>query len=122
LLSSKHSILKHTISDNNAVWELAFEMLDSRKKAEIFHDLTRQIVASAQDLALCHLKLQCFVQSTNESWDNSILFFLVLRAPGRTTLLGSKERDTFSEDKLGELTHFIRKVAAGGSSSSMTIF
>jgi hypothetical protein len=49
-------------------------------------------------------------------------FFLVLRAPGRTTLLGSKERDTFSEDKLRELTHFIRNVVAGGSSSPMTIF
>jgi hypothetical protein len=50
-------------------------MLDSRKKAKIFHDLTRQIVPSAQDLALCDPKLQCLIESMNESWDNLMLFF-----------------------------------------------
>jgi hypothetical protein len=49
-------------------------------------------------------------------------FFLVLRAPGRTTLLGSKGRDTFNEDKLGESAHYIRNVAAGDLSSFMATF
>jgi hypothetical protein len=49
-------------------------------------------------------------------------FFLVLRAPCRTTLLGLKERDTFSEGKLRELAYFIRKVAAGDSFSFMATF
>jgi hypothetical protein len=36
--------------------------------------------------------------------------------------LGSKERNTCSEDKLRELTHYIGKVAAGDLSSFMAIF
>jgi hypothetical protein len=49
-------------------------------------------------------------------------FFLVLRAPCRITLLVSKERDTFNEDKLRQLAHYIHKVAAGDSSSFMVTF
>jgi hypothetical protein len=36
--------------------------------------------------------------------------------------LGSKERDTFNEDKLRQLAHYIHKVAAGDSSSFMVTF
>jgi hypothetical protein len=67
-------------------------MLDSRKKAEIFHDLIRQIVPSAQDLALCYLKLQCFVESVNESLDNSILFFFGTTRPRSDYSVGIKRK------------------------------
>ncbi|EGC48973.1 conserved hypothetical protein [Histoplasma capsulatum var. duboisii H88] len=103
LLDEKQTIPKGTIFQNNR-FRKAYQKLQGKNESRIVQDISRLIVPSAETLATFGAKtLECLVESVNEQWGSSIVFWGPRPQPDYAV---GFSRSAFTEDQLKKLEPF----------------